>query len=613
MPQSIALIGEFTVSNALYYFGRINGLNEKEIEARREFFSDLLQLPSENYLVKNTSGGQQRRVSFAAALIHRPELLILDEPTVGLDPILRENIWNYLIKITQEEAITVLITTHYIDETKDANKIGLMSKGKLLAESTPQKLLERCQCLSLEEAFLKLCKEESNEAISNEAAGSRTEDTIGNVLNQNQDAYRERKKTSENRVVSKYQVSRLKRFNALLTKNSIQFLRYYTGLTFAIALPIVQIFSFIMAVGNDPRDLAIGIVNDEIGRCDHGKNLTNIWSDEVTCHFANLSCKFLQSFEDFLPLQEYYDSVLDASYDVQNGKLRGIIHFNQNFSKALQKRLEKSKNTKDSDLLASQFNVFLDMSDRPIALYLQKRMFDHFINTYENIMRDCKYSPKLTDPPIRFEEPIYGTTDLNFKDYMMPTFILSLIFLLANAISTPLIITERLEGVWERSIVQGVKTEEILLSHVIIQTVVIVIHTAVTTITFFFIWNLECKGSIFEAIVLIFLNGFDGLMYGFVISIMVDNHSLANYCSLGGFLPLILLNGCIWPLEGMPKALRWLSYVLPTTYSSISLRAIIYQGLSISNSQVYNGYLISIGWILLYFIITILGIRYKSL
>ncbi|XP_071579699.1 uncharacterized protein [Temnothorax nylanderi] len=229
MPQDISLVGEFTMSDALYYFGRINGLDDEEIETRQRFFSKLLQLPPADHLVKNMSGGQQRRVSFAAALIHSPELLILDEPTVGLDPILRENIWAYLIEITQKEGITVLITTHYIEETKNASKIGLMRCGKLLAESPPQKLLEQFQCSFLEEAFLKLCKGQNDAIILNETQESKAEDTGSGseLMNQDQDKYEQTKGNSEYKTVSRRKVSRSKRFKALLAKNGIQFLRYY--------------------------------------------------------------------------------------------------------------------------------------------------------------------------------------------------------------------------------------------------------------------------------------------------------------------------------------------------------------------------------------------------
>ena len=93
------------------------------------------------------------------ALIHSPDILILDEPTVGVDPILREKIWQYLTNLSKKENTTVLITTHFIEEARQADAIGFMRSGRLLAEGKPLELMQIHGAIKLEEVFLNLCNQ----------------------------------------------------------------------------------------------------------------------------------------------------------------------------------------------------------------------------------------------------------------------------------------------------------------------------------------------------------------------------------------------------------------------------------------------------------------------
>jgi ABC-2 type transport system ATP-binding protein len=108
-------------------------------------------------LVKHFSGGMKRRLEIARGLIHHPKILFLDEPTLGLDPQTRSHIWNYIKDLNEKERMTVLFTTHYIEEAeRAAQKVAIIDYGKIIAEGSPQELKEQTKTPSLEDAFLKL-------------------------------------------------------------------------------------------------------------------------------------------------------------------------------------------------------------------------------------------------------------------------------------------------------------------------------------------------------------------------------------------------------------------------------------------------------------------------
>ena len=112
----------------------------------------------ENQKAKTLSGGWQRRLSIAMALISNPKILFLDEPTLGLDVLARRELWNVISVLKGK--ITIILTTHYLEEAESlSDRIGIMANGKLKALGTASELLEKAEAKNFEDAFVKLCTE----------------------------------------------------------------------------------------------------------------------------------------------------------------------------------------------------------------------------------------------------------------------------------------------------------------------------------------------------------------------------------------------------------------------------------------------------------------------
>ncbi|XP_033469519.2 ABC transporter G family member 20 isoform X2 [Epinephelus lanceolatus] len=584
MPQELALYNEFTIGNTLTFFGRIHGLTWKETEARMNFLIDFLDLPQKHSLVRNLSGGQRRRVSLGAALLQNPELLILDEPTVGVDPVLRAKIWQHLVEIVRTGKVSVIITTHYIEEARQANVVGLMRNGRLLAEGPPEAVMKQHSATTLEHAFLQLC--ETSDQIGSKRGSSPPGAPLENsqsfesgrdeshpILAIGPVATEEVPKFSADwKVRARHVLPKWRNIAALMIKTLVRMKRMPGSLCFQFLLPVIQVSLICLCIGRDPEGIQVAVVNNETSPSSYSHSLL--------------------SFLDNSSVQQVPLSHTEAFDGIHNGEYWGVIGFGKNFTSYLTKRMMQRQVSRDV-VDGGSVHLWLDLTNRQIAVMLQKKLHEAFEAFVDNKLGSMSYLVAL---PIKIEEPIYGSQNTDFTTFVTPGAVLSITFYLAVGLTALSFVLERKEGLLDRCWVAGVSSLETMLAHLFSQLFVISVQIILLLLFILLVFKMPNEGSLVLVIILIVLQGITGISFGLVISAAIDDEQSANQAALGIFYPNLIISGIIWPVECIPYPLRYVSLALPQTYASEALRCIMYRGWGLSRMMVWRGFAVTLGW-----------------
>lgn len=160
--QQLTLDMDISVIENLHFHANLHGIAKKEFSQISEIELKQVNLwDRKDAKVRSLSGGQKRKVELARSLLHRPKLLLLDEPTVGLDPQSRRDLLDYVIKIKKERNMIVLWATHLVDEAEKSDKVIILDKGKIINSGSPQEIKLNAEKQNLHDAFVKLTSQET--------------------------------------------------------------------------------------------------------------------------------------------------------------------------------------------------------------------------------------------------------------------------------------------------------------------------------------------------------------------------------------------------------------------------------------------------------------------
>jgi len=162
MSQKFSLYADLTGRENIQFYGSAYGMKSKDIENRLDLLSEKLQL---SQFLDRKSGslpvGWRQRLALSVALLHRPRIIFLDEPTGGVDPVFRRTFWSILYDLA-EEGVTVFVTTHYMDEAEYCGRISIMHQGKIIEMGSPYGLIQKYNAPNLEQMFIDLVRGREN-------------------------------------------------------------------------------------------------------------------------------------------------------------------------------------------------------------------------------------------------------------------------------------------------------------------------------------------------------------------------------------------------------------------------------------------------------------------
>ncbi|KAK3912188.1 ABC transporter G family member 23 [Frankliniella fusca] len=610
MPQELALSENFSIGETLTYFGRVAGLTADRIRARSDELLKFLEIPAKkSRLLSDLSGGQRQRVSLAVTLLHAPPLLILDEPTVGVDPILRQSIWDFLVELTRTSRTTVIITTHYIEEARQASLVGLMRRGRLLDEERPDRMMAKHNCKSLEDVFLSLSMKQDGPSEAGGGGGGGP-GAGGGGEHELQPLPQGPTPFSQVKYVDVKPIPFTPHSNILACMwRAWLYIRRYKGVTaYVFMMPVLVLVLFMFTIGRDPHGLHLAVINEDA-------NCPSAWTGyPPNCEtdlVRGLSCRYLSL------LQQDHDWVMEPFTDldaarraVQVNDVWGMIHFHANFSRHMTLRQVLFQDAETDDIDGAQVGVHLDMSNQYIGNLVRNALFRAALLFHDDMQQGCGLNSRFSAVPIDEMEPIYGDKEPSFQDFALPGVLQCVMYFPAIFYATANFMEDKLTGVMNRAGAAGVTQFEILAARAILDVCMNAAVTALVLFTAFVAMGFSNGGSYLTLTALLYVQGLCGLWVGYFVAAVCNDHYAATFFGMGIFLATTFLSGMLWPGEGMHVLLKWLAPLTPMRLSVEAVRTVLYQGSSVL--VVGCGFLVTGGWVVILFAATLLIIRRQN-
>lgn len=605
MPQEHAIYEDLTIAETFLFHAGLHGMTRDQLAQRQKWLMGFLDLPATDRIVGSLSGGQQRRVSLAIALLHHPKILILDEPTVGVDPLLRDRIWTHLREIAAE-GTTIIITTHYIEEASAADTVGLLRAGRLLAEGPPKALMSKYNHKTLEDVFLYLCrvdeKDHPETVKAGDAEGGRGSDAAkddGKKPSTPRKPSRPKLKgrhsnpdgTPESPRPPKQGSSGRKGQDgsagskfirpgvvwSLTRRKTTHLLKSKFTLFLAFLTPCFQILMLSLVIGEDPQALNLAIVNEDLGWA--GLNFGDQVVDKIETEHA-------RSF-----IVDKYDSFDEGLDAVVKGHAWGMVNMRSRFTTAIWLRSFECDFNATEGTDTSTVHVYLDKSDQQVALLMQKDITAAITEAAEDFLGHSISLPvNLVDPPV------YGTVSPKFVSFLAPGMIVYVVFTFHLSLSAVVFVGERLSATLERVYVTGASPLEIMLGHVFAYTIMLLGQVVFLLGITVFMFNIPIRIELAIVIVLAMLIGWASMAGGILIASRSSSEFEAMQAAVTGLFLVMTLAGVIWPLESAPAAIQTFAHTLHVYWAVEAYRAIMLRGWNLSNQVVINALLMCILW-----------------
>ncbi|MEF3130983.1 ribosome-associated ATPase/putative transporter RbbA [Rhizobium sp. 268] len=537
LSQSFSLYTELTVRQNLDLHARLFGLPPDTIPSRIKELGHRFQLEGAMESLPDTLPlGMRQRLSLAVALVHRPEMLILDEPTSGVDPIARDQLWSELIQLSRKEKVTIFISTHFMNEAERCDHISLMHAGRVLVSDTPQALRESCGAATLEAAFINYLQ-----------------DAIGRPARADPSASPAMDRRKSRPAVKQRRVFDLRAALSYSGREARELLRDPIRATLALIGSVILMFVLGYGINMDVKDLAFAVLDRD----------DTVASRDYVAEIAGSRYFIEQS-----PIADYAD--LDRR--MRDGSLKLAIEIPAGFASHL---------ARGHDV---EIGAWIDGA-MPQRAETTRGYVEGMHNSW--LARKVRETDGRTEPgQFSVETRFRYNPGMESLVAMVPAVIPLLLLLIPAMLSALSVVREKELGSIVNLYVTPVTRLEFLVGKQLPYLVLGLLNAALLWLFAVCIFRVPFTGSLFVFTISAFLYVVFATAFGLLISTFMSSQIAAIFgTTLLTIIPAVQFSGLIDPVSSLQGVGAIIGQILPTTYFNIISRGTFSKGLGFGNLE----------------------------